>query len=156
MPRRTLLYILADGAHARLVRRDNADAPLRTVAVRDHTAALAQLRAALKAQPRGQTHESLTPQSYSVGRSGDVHREKARFMGEVADWAVETAGKDKGIGVVIVAPTRLAPLLRRALGRRLPIVGELHKDLIKVEDAGLEARLAAEHLVRPGPSALTA
>jgi protein required for attachment to host cells len=79
-----------------------------------------------------------------VGREGSIRQEKAEFMNEVADRAVRLAANQGIDQVVIVAPPRLAPVLREAIGGRLTISGELHHDLIKVADPDLEAWLSPE------------
>lgn len=140
------LYILADGAHARLVRRTEAPHRFETMETLDHSAALAETRARIKAHPAGRSHESAGPSGYPVGRNGEVRREKAEFMAEVADRAVQLAATERTTEAVIAAPSRLAPVLRAAIGRRLTVSAELHRDLIKIADLDLDAWLSPTSL----------
>lgn len=138
------LHVLADGASARLVRRAQAPHRFETVETLDHASALEALRARMGAHPSGRTHESAQPGSHRVGREDSIRQEKAEFMNEVADRAVRLAANQGIDQVVIVAPPRLAPVLRKAIGGRLTISGELHHDLIKVADPDLGAWLSPQ------------
>jgi protein required for attachment to host cells len=138
------LHVLADGANARLVRLVQAPERFETLETLDHASALDALRARMGAHPSGRTHESAEPGSHRVGREDRMRQEKAEFMNEVADRAVRLAASQGIDQVVIVAPPQLAPVLRKAIGGRLTISGELHHDLIKVADPDLGTWLSPE------------
>lgn|SRR5690606_24326914 len=154
MSQRSHLYVLADGAHARLVCRAGEPAAFVTLETMDHSVELAQVRTRLRDNPAGRTHESVGPKGYPVGRNSEIQREKAAFMREVADRAVRLAAERRATGVVIVATPRLAPILRAALGGRLKVAAEVHRDLVKVADPALQAWLSADGLLslKSGPT----
>lgn len=146
MVRQSRLYVLADGAHARLVHRGGEPPVFVTAETMDHTARLDAVRAALHDHTSGRTHESVGSGGYPVGRNGEVRREKAAFMQAVADRAVHVAAARHMADVVIVAPPRMAPVLRAAIRRRLKVAAEIHRDLVKVADSDLEVWLAADRI----------
>lgn len=143
------LHILADASHARLVvHRSEHPFRIETAEALDHVSALAARRAEIRSHPPGSVHESAQPGRHRVGPEDRVRQEKAAFMDEVADEAVRLAARHATDKVVIVAPPRLAPVLRKAIGDRLVVSAELHRDLIKVADRDLGAWLSPE-MLRP-------
>lgn len=126
-----LLFILADGAHARFVKRNRDTGAFLTVRELDGSHRLKNLRRELRAgPPPGRSHESGSPARHGVGREDYARQAKEAFVADVAREAAEFA--DVGGAVVVVAPARLVSALRDELGAKVAAV--LNKDLVKTPD----------------------
>ncbi|HWA59943.1 MAG TPA: host attachment protein [Caulobacteraceae bacterium] len=139
---RDVLYILADGAHARFVERSPTSGDFVTLREIDGSQALDTLREELGGgSPQGRSQESLSPARRGVGPADTDYERRAKesFVRDVAHEAAKAAAGRRG--VVLVAPPRLIGSLREAIGEGVRIEGELHKDLIKTPDHDL-----ADHL----------
>lgn len=144
---RKLLYVLADGGRARFVRRSAETGDFTTIDEIDQGRQLRQLREELRGSPRVRTHDSLGDGRHSVGSEDYFRSAKEAFMAQVADRAVVLAQQERLAGVFLVAPSRLLGVLRRNLEGRIPIAGQLRKDLTKSADHDLAAWLGGA----PGP-----
>ena len=129
-----LLFVLADGAHARFVKRNAKTGAFVTVRELDGSRKLKSLRRELRSGPAaGTSHESSSPTRHGVGREDYLRQAKEAFVAEVAREAADFAtAKD---ALVVVAPARLVSALREELGSR--VAASLTKDLIKTPDAEL-------------------
>jgi len=126
-----LLFILADGAHARFVKRNRDTGAFLTVRELDGSHRLKNLRRELRAGPqRGRSHESGSPTRHGVGREDYARQAKEAFVTDVAREAAEFAGI--GQALVLVAPARLVSALRERLDAKVAAV--LNKDLLKTPD----------------------
>jgi len=135
MPRpRNLVYLIADGAHARfVVRSESGD----FVAIRqiDGSERLEDARVQLRGEHAGRSFESVGGARHGVGRSEGVYqRVKGAFAREAAGMLNKLAEARACDGVVLVAPKRLLPLLRRDVGPAVSVVAEIAKDLTKTPD----------------------
>jgi protein required for attachment to host cells len=139
---RHVLFIIADGAHARFVAAASGAREFVTLREVDGSERLRKLRAELRASPAGRGHESMSPTRRSVGPTGYVRHAKEDFVGEIADLAAESFGENAEDGVVLIAPARLIGPLRQRLRGRMNIIATLSKDLTKVADHDLAEYLA--------------
>jgi len=138
MPKRgpnKLIYLLADGAHARLVEQSNETGHFVTLRTLDGAAALEVVRAEQRDEPPGRSFESGSAARHGVGREDAYRRAKSDFAHRAASALNRELAREKRDGVVLVAPARLLPALREHL--HAPLVAELAKDLIKVPDHDL-------------------
>lgn len=132
-----MIFVIADGAHARFVARAPGGGDFVTLSELDGSDRLRVLRAELRASPPGRSHESMSPSRSSVGPNESVRQAKESFAREVADVAARTFADRARDGVVLVAPQRLIGLLGAGLEGRMTIVGRLGKDLTKIPDHDL-------------------
>lgn len=140
------LFVLADGARARLVRRTPAGG-FATFAEVDGRNRLAQLRRELRASPPPANRQSGTPVRHSLGRSDYVRRAKAAFVESVADEAVQALATRGFDAIVLAAPARLIGPLRERLGERTQISVAISRDLTKSPDRELPRWL--DHVWEP-------
>ena len=133
-----MLYVLADGAHARLVERSRETGDFVTFAEMDGQGRLKDLRRELRANSGFASQQSGTPQRHDVHGADYERQAKEAFVQEVADRAAEIA-KDKGYaGVFVAAPGRLLePLRSRLAHQKAHVAGALERDLTKAPDATL-------------------
>lgn len=133
-----MLYVLADGARARLVERSRETGDFVTFAEIDARGRLEGLRRDLRGNPAALSQQSGTHSSHTATRGDSVRLAKEAFVHEVADRAAEVA-KDKGyVGVFVAAPARLLePLRSRLAHRHAHISGSIERDLTKAPDATL-------------------
>ena len=136
MPRSPLLFILADGGRARLVRRAPEGRHYVTVEEVDHTDRLRALRRELRATPPVRVFSSHDARRSAAGPEDLLTPAKEAFMREVAERAVAHGGSEPG-SVFLVASPRLRTVLQRSLDGRVRIVGTLGKNLTKVPDHAL-------------------
>ena len=127
----TTLFVLADGARARLVERTPAGR-FATFAEVDGRNRLEQLRRAQLAN-----RQSGTPVRHSLGRSDYVRRAKAAFVEAVADEAVRALATRGFEAVVLAAPARLIGPLRERLAERAQVSVAISRDLTKSPDREL-------------------
>jgi protein required for attachment to host cells len=139
---RHVLFIIADGAHARFVAAASGARDFVTLREVDGSERLRTLRTELRASPAGRSHESMLPTRRSVGPTGYVRHAKEDFVGEIADLAAESFGANAQDGVVLIVPARLIGPLRQRLRGRMNIIATLSKDLTKVADHDLAEHLA--------------
>lgn len=125
-----LMFVLADGAHARFVKRNRDTGAFLTVRELDGAHRLKTLRRELRASHPGRSHESGAPARHGVGREDYFRQAKEAFVAQVAREATEFA--TVGDMLVVVAPARLVLALREQLGARVAAV--LNKDLVKTPD----------------------
>jgi protein required for attachment to host cells len=135
MPRRRkLIYLLADGAHARFVEHVPETHAYVTVSRMSGEERLATLRVEQRDEPAGRSFESASSARHGVGREDAYLRAKQAFAGDVAHALNDQTAKRELDGVVLVAPPRLLKVLREGLTPTVPILGELGKDLTKTAD----------------------
>lgn len=130
------LFVLADGARARLVRR-TPGGHFATFAEVDAREDLEKLRRELRASQPPVNRQSGTPVRHSLGKSNYIRQAKEQFVAAVAQealQAVQAGGFEK---VVLAAPPRLIGPLRERLGDGARVVGALKRDLTKSPDAEL-------------------
>src|SRR5579864_6655676 len=84
LPRRRLIYLLADGAHARFVERSTDTGHFVTVNRIDGTEALEAVRAEQRDEPAGRSVESVGGARHAVGREDAYRRAKAAFASQAA------------------------------------------------------------------------
>ena len=128
-----LLFILADGAHARFVQR-NRQGVFVTVRELDGSHRLKSLRWELRGGPApGRAQESSSPARHGVGREDYTRQVKEAFVTQVAQEAREFATQKDAL--VVFAPAKLVSAFRERLGDKAAAV--VAKDLIKTPDAEL-------------------
>ena len=138
MPKRgpkKLIYLLADGAHARIVEQSSETGHFVTVSTLDGTAALEVVRAEQRDEQPGRSFESGSAARHGVGGGDAYRRAKAEFAHKAASALNRELAREARDAVVLVAPARLLPALREHL--HAPVAAELAKDLIKVPDHDL-------------------
>jgi hypothetical protein len=127
MPHRKVLYLIADGARARLVRRSPDTGAFVTLSEIDGRDQWRGLRVALRHSPPARSFQAGAPERHAVGREDYGRQAKAAFVAEVAGRAA----------VVIAAPGRLIGALKDLVGGRAPVLGVIEKDLTKAPDERL-------------------
>jgi protein required for attachment to host cells len=136
MARAPALWIaIADGEHARFVRRDASNV-LRTISAVDSASAHLRSRDIGSDRP-GRSFESAGPAHHAVGEPQDLHRlEKDRFAQFVAGELNAAAAREAFDELLLVAPAHAMRELRGALndGAVKKLVGTLEKDLVKTPD----------------------
>jgi protein required for attachment to host cells len=138
----SLLYLLTDGGHARLVRRAEATGHYVTVEEIDGAERLAKLREELRASLPARTFSKGSPRRRSaIGPEDYIRPAKEAFAAEVADHAVEVARREQLAGIFVAAPARLLGPLKVRLDQQVPVTGALRKDLTKAPDQELGAWL---------------
>jgi len=153
MPHQKLIYVLADGAHARFVERNADTGDFVSFQRMDGDDRLETLREEQRDEQAGRTFESSGGHRHGVGRDEDVYeRAKADFATQVAGRVSQIAAQRRPEGVVLVAPPRLLSPLREGLAASIVVVGELGKDLTKTPDHELGDWLGSLSFV-PGTKA---
>lgn len=137
MPHRKFLYLIADGARARFVRRSPETGDFVTFTEIDGRDRLRVLRGELRSSLPDRSFQSGTPERHAVGREDYFRQAKEAFALEIADRAADVCLRDRYEGVVIAAPARLIGALRAQVAERAPIAGAIEKDLTKAPDARL-------------------
>jgi protein required for attachment to host cells len=132
--RQRLLYVLADGAHARFVERSPETHAFVTVHRMDGSHRLEIVRAEQRDEQVGRSFESGSAARHGVGREDGYRRAKEAFAVDVAKTLRELVGRTTPEGVVLVAPPRLLKVLRVGLGATAHVAAELGKDLTKTPD----------------------
>jgi len=139
-----VLFVLADGARARLVEQTGGRGGFTTIEEIDGRPRLQDLRRELRASPPARSFESFTPMRHSVGREDSFRKAKEDFVSEVAERAGEVLRQRKLDEVFVAAPSRLLGLLRQKLGSQARLVGSLDRDLTKSPDAALSEWLGVQ------------
>lgn len=139
---RSLLFILADGARARLVARSHETKDFVTLRELDGSDRLRVLRSELRASPQGRSQESMSPLRRSIGKTDAVRHAKESFAADAVDTAVDSLAERGREGLVLVAPARLIGAMRERLNGRVKLAGVLRKDLTKTPDHELDEWLA--------------
>ena len=134
MPRRRLIYLLADGAHARFVERSRETGDYVTVHRIDGSKALATVRAEQRDEPAGRSIESVGGARHAVGRDDAYRRAKAAFASRAAEALNKMVERRPVEGVVLVAPSRLIPVLREHIAQGVPVTRAVPRNLIKTPD----------------------
>lgn len=137
MPNRKLLYLIADGARARLVRRSPETGDFVTLSEIDGRDRLRVLRGELRRGSPGRSFQSGTPERHAVGREDYFRQAKEAFAAEIAEQAADVCRQDSYEGVVIAAPARLIGALKEQVAGRATVAGAVEKDLTKAPDARL-------------------
>lgn len=137
-----ILFVLADGSRARLVRRSPETHDFVTVREIDGGGHLREAHVKAKSHPSGRSFQSASPTRSAVGADDPYRQVKMDFMGQIAEAARTLAAEDGSAGVVLIATQRLLPELRRDVGTGMRVLGQLAKDLTKVPDHELAAWLA--------------
>lgn len=131
----TILIVVADGEHARLV-RPGPDGVLRTE--RSFELPAAHKRSAdLGSDHPGASFHSDATAHHALNPRHDLHElEKEKFCRLIAQQLNEMTGDDGFDELVAVAPADELNVIRDALNveTRAKVVGTLHKDLVKVPD----------------------
>ena len=145
MPRHAkLIYVLADGAHARFVERVAETGAFVSFSHLDGSERLQTVRDEQRNEEAGRTFESANPGRHGVGREDTAYeRAKEEFATHVAHRLNELVAERKPEGVVLVAPPRLLKAMRDGLAAGVTVTGELGKDLAKTPDHELGHWLAA-------------
>jgi protein required for attachment to host cells len=133
------LFIIADGAHARWVRRsDHADDFVTQKALSaDHESP--------RAPPGGVGFESSSGRPAAVGKDDDMaERRRLRFAEKVAEAINADVERDEIVRLAIVAPARMINDLSPHLSppARAKLAKALDRDLTKTPDHELSAWLA--------------
>jgi protein required for attachment to host cells len=141
--RHRLLYVLADGAHARFVEQSADTDAFVTVHSMDGSQLLDVVRAEQRDEPAGgRSFESGSVARHGVGREDRYRRAKEAFAGAVAKTLQELFSRTPHEGVVLVAPPRLLKVLRAGIGPSAHVAAELGKDLTKTPDHELGSWLS--------------
>jgi protein required for attachment to host cells len=139
---RKLIYLLADGAHARFVQRSPATGAFVTVRSMLGERELRQVRDEQRDEPAGRSFESASAARHGVGREDVYRRAKEAFARKAAGALDEVLAEHPAEGVVLVAPRRLLGALRMGVPPGTRIAAEIGKDLTKARDHDLAAWLA--------------
>lgn len=131
------LFLLADGARARLVERSPETGDFVTFEEIDARRSLEQLRSELRASPAAANFQSGTPQRHQVTAGDRTRLAKEAFVAEVADHAAKICEKRGFEHVVVAAPARLPGPLKAGLTGRTHLAAALERDLTKAPDAAL-------------------
>ena len=137
MPKTKLLYLIADGARARFVRRSPETGDFVTFTEIDGRDRLRVLRGELRSSPPDRSFQSGTPERHTVGREDYFRQAKEAFASEIAQQAAEVCRRDSYTGVVIAAPARLIGGLKTQVAEHAPVAGAIEKDLTKAPDHSL-------------------
>jgi hypothetical protein len=129
-----LLYVVADGATARLIERAQDTGDFVTICTLDGRARLATVREEERDEPAGRSIESATEARHAVGREDAYRQAKAGFMRYVAEVVIQVMEHDGWEGVVLAAPQRLVATLRSQIEAHRQVVWALTKDLAKTPD----------------------
>lgn len=132
-----ILFLLTDGARARLVERSPQTGDFVTLSEVDRRDRLETLRAELRASAPGRSLQSGAPERHAIGREGAFRQAKEAFAEDMADHAAEVCRQGDFEAVFIAAPARLIGPLRRRLARQATVAGALQKDLTKAPVAEL-------------------
>ena len=132
-----VLFVLADGAHARLVARHEAGGRFSTLLEMNGEQELAQLRAELRASPAVANRQSGTPQRHSLAQEDFARAGKEAFVRKVAAKAADVARQRGFEHVFVAAPPRLVGPLASYMAEYGPVAGTLGRDLTKIPDAEL-------------------
>lgn len=144
MPKRSnLVVVLADGEHARLVRRDE-EGVLRTEQTFDSIAAHKR-SADLGTDAPGASFHSNSTSRHALTPRHDPHAlEKAQFARFVAQQLNDMEGKGAFDALLIVALPDTAAVIESALSGavKTALRGTVNKDLVKTADDQLAAHLS--------------
>jgi protein required for attachment to host cells len=144
---RKIIFVLADGAHARLVEHSPDTGDYVTVREIDGDGRIKEVRSWMKTHPTGRAFASGPTTARSAVGSEDPYRQvKDEFMAQVANAAKEMNAQDPHEGVVLIAPKRLLPVLRKQFEPGPKVLNELAKDLTKAPDHDLPAWLSSLEL----------
>lgn len=137
-----LLYVLADGARARMVEHRSEPDRYATIEEIDARDELRQLRRELRASPQARNQQSGNPNlQHTVGRGGYVDEAKQAFVRQVADRVARLLDRGSYQGVVVAAPDRLVGPLRARLQDAGAVTRAINRDLTKTPDVELAAWL---------------
>jgi protein required for attachment to host cells len=136
-----LIFLVADGAHARFVERSAETGHFVTSHRLDGEALLRSERVAQRGAASGRSFESASSARHKLGREGAYRRVKSAFARGVAETLAAFAAERAAAGVVLVAPSHTVTALREALPRGVSVVATLDKDLVKTPDHELGAWL---------------
>ena len=144
MPRHhNILFVLADGGRARLVRRSSETGDYVTVREIDGGDRIKEVRAWMRTHPAGRSQESGgTSRRSAVGPEDPYRQVKTEFMAKAAAAAKDFGAEHACEGVVLVATRRLLPILREQFASGPKVLNRLAKDLTKVPDHELPAWLS--------------
>jgi protein required for attachment to host cells len=136
-----LLFLLADGTHARLIERSTFG-DFATFQEIDGAGELNTVRALMRQDPPGRGFESYGTARHAVGQEDPYRSTKLAFADSVAAEAQKQARAHGADGVVLVAPARLLPVMKRRSAGGIKVVATLAKDLTKTPDEDLERWLS--------------
>ncbi len=143
-----ILFVLADGGHARLVSHAPQNGDYVTVREIDGSKGIKEVRAWMRTHPAGRSQESGgTSRRSAVGPEDPYRQVKADFMARVAEATKALDAERAHVGVVLVATRRLLPILREQFASGPKVLNQLAKDLTKVPDHELPAWLSTLELV---------
>lgn len=136
-------YLIADGAHARIVRRDAETGAYRQVSRSDSK--MARLKTSqIMSDRQGRVAESASSARHAAEAKHDPHRQaKLAFAHKTAHDINEAAHAREFDELVLVAPARVLGEIRGHLDTETSkrVVGELAKDLTPVPDGDLGKHL---------------
>jgi protein required for attachment to host cells len=139
-------FVIADGARAKIWRREGAAGPLEPVMARERPEARARTRE-LGADRPGRSFESATTAAgmrHGMEPPTDWQRfEKQKFARELAEILNEAGVRDDYDRLVLVAPAPALGELRKALGAHATdrLAAEIAKDLTNLPEHELPKRL---------------
>jgi protein required for attachment to host cells len=134
---RKLIYVLADGAHARFVERSAETHDFKTLRSMDGTQRLDAVRQEQRDEGAGRSFESDNKARHAVGAEDPYRKVKTEFVSAVAETLNEMLANGGWEAVVLAAPDRLLKVLREGVSPRVEIAGEVAKDLTKTPDHDL-------------------
>lgn len=138
------LFLLADGARARLVQQSPETGDFVTFEEIDARRRLQSLRAELRKSPPAMSFQSGSPIRHKLGRFDYTRQAKEAFVTEVAERAVKVC-KNRGFeDVVVAAPARLIGPLKEGLSGHTHVTRALERDLTKAPDEALPRWLSAQ------------
>ena len=132
---RQILFILADGEHARFV-RPAADNALHTEREYDATTAHKPSSALGSDHPGASYHTGSTAHHAMTPRHDPHELAQAAFATSVAKAATEILGEAGIDAVVVAAPADILAIIQARLAglSGVEIIGTLQKDLVKIPD----------------------
>lgn len=139
----SLLFVIADGGHARFV-TPAADNALHTREAVDSSAATSQTGDMVSDRP-GRSFESASPTRHALTPRTDPHTQaKLKFADLVAEKVCAASAAGAFSGLVLVAPAHILAELTASLdaATRAKLAGTLAKDLVGVPDHELQPHLA--------------
>jgi protein required for attachment to host cells len=147
-----LIFLIADGAHARLVARTETGDFAAFKELNDH-GGLKHMRDVVRRSPAGRSVESVGGARHAVGPEDVLIEAKETFARSAAEEACRQVRDRRAGGLILVAPARLLPVLRHAAEGKVPVVAALAKDLTKTPADKLHSWLTPLELEAQAPAA---
>src|SRR5271168_1598940 len=99
-----VLFVVADGAHARLVARSHETGDFIAIQTLDGDDQLRARRREVRSQPSGRSFESASPTRHAVGKGDPYFEVKIAFVATVAEAAIEADAAGGYQGIAVIAP----------------------------------------------------